>query len=229
MTTIPTDEQIELMKGADLVATYNELAPLANLKTVKKFETREIAIRRTTQAAGVVRKITTDARESLADATASVVLTDALSSGSSVSAAAEAAIQAAKVVETSPGEAVSSAVGAKRGKKSSAAEAIEAKVAEVSEEAKSNPVDAVVAALKSGKSARDAVKSVTAKAAKSAAKDRGPSVASRCRELFAAGKDNSAIWDVVRAEFKLPDSKKWFVAWYRADERRKSERAAKAV
>lgn len=46
MTTIPTTETIELMKSAELVSAYNELAPIIGRPPVKKFETREIGIKR---------------------------------------------------------------------------------------------------------------------------------------------------------------------------------------
>ena len=62
-----------------------------------------------------------------------------------------------------------------------------------------------------------------------AKKEGKPTIAGRCRELFTKGGGNDDVWQVVRAEFKLPDSKKWFVAWYRADEKRKAARAAYKV
>lgn len=46
MTQIPTTEEIELMKSADLVKHHNELAPLAGRSPVKKFESREVGIKR---------------------------------------------------------------------------------------------------------------------------------------------------------------------------------------
>ena len=57
-------------------------------------------------------------------------------------------------------------------------------------------------------------------------KTKSPSVASRCRELFAAGKTNEETWAVVRVEFAMADSKKWHVAWHRADGKRKAAKAA---
>ncbi len=54
---------------------------------------------------------------------------------------------------------------------------------------------------------------------------RKPSVAARVRELSAAGRTNAEVWDVVRAEFGMPDSKRWHVAWYVADARRRAARA----
>jgi hypothetical protein len=58
------------------------------------------------------------------------------------------------------------------------------------------------------------------------AKIKAPTVASRCRELFAAGKTNEETWAVVKSEFSMADSKKWHVAWHRADGKRKAAKVA---
>ena len=48
------------------------------------------------------------------------------------------------------------------------------------------------------------------------------SVSSAARELIVAGKTNEEVWKALQKEFDLPDSKKSYAAWYRADCKRKS-------
>lgn len=47
------------------------------------------------------------------------------------------------------------------------------------------------------------------------------SVAQRCRELCPAH-DNAAVFAILQAEFGLDDGKKWYPAWYRRHEARKT-------
>jgi plasmid maintenance system antidote protein VapI len=46
-------------------------------------------------------------------------------------------------------------------------------------------------------------------------------VASTARELIAAGKTNEQVWAALQKQFDLPESKKNYPAWYRADCKRK--------
>lgn len=46
-------------------------------------------------------------------------------------------------------------------------------------------------------------------------------VASRCRELILAGKDNEEIFKIVKKQFDMPDTKKSWPGWYRNEMRRK--------
>jgi hypothetical protein len=70
---------------------------------------------------------------------------------------------------------------------------------------------AIVAAAKSA-----AAKKV-AKPAKSAAKaDRKVSVSGAIQSLISAGKTNAEIWDDVKVQFNMDDSKKYYPAWNRS-------------
>lgn len=46
-------------------------------------------------------------------------------------------------------------------------------------------------------------------------------VSSVCRTLIAEGKTDEEVWEAVRLLFDLPDSKKGYPAWYRADMKKK--------
>lgn len=52
-------------------------------------------------------------------------------------------------------------------------------------------------------------------------KDGKPSIGAAIRELVKAGKSNDEIWAVIQKEYNLPDDKRWYAAWYRADAKRK--------
>lgn len=54
-TALPTFEEVELMTSAQLVSCYNDLAPLANLKQVKKFEARSVGITRLARVTEALR------------------------------------------------------------------------------------------------------------------------------------------------------------------------------
>ena len=54
-TALPTAEEVELMTSSQLVARYNDLALAANLRPVKKFETRPVGIKRLTEVAAALR------------------------------------------------------------------------------------------------------------------------------------------------------------------------------
>jgi hypothetical protein len=53
--SIPTTEQVELMTSSQLVANFNGLAASAQVKPVKKFETRQIGIKRLTQVVELLK------------------------------------------------------------------------------------------------------------------------------------------------------------------------------
>jgi len=53
------------------------------------------------------------------------------------------------------------------------------------------------------------------------AKEPKRTVSSVCRTLIAEGKTNEEVWETVRLLFDLPDSKKSYPAWYRADMKKK--------
>jgi len=61
------------------------------------------------------------------------------------------------------------------------------------------------------------------KAGKPAAEVKQPkrTVSSVCRTLIAEGKTNEEVWEAVRLLFDLPDTKKSYPAWYRADMKKK--------
>lgn len=42
-------------------------------------------------------------------------------------------------------------------------------------------------------------------------------VSSVCRSLISMGKTNAEVWELVKAEFKLDDSKKHYPSWYRSE------------
>ena len=46
-------------------------------------------------------------------------------------------------------------------------------------------------------------------------------VSSACREHILAGHDNKKVWDLLKSEFKLDDSKKHYPGWYRSEMKRK--------
>src|ERR1700731_3267866 len=54
-TALPTAEEVELMTSSQLVARYNDLSLAANLRPVKKFETRPVGIKRLTEVAAALR------------------------------------------------------------------------------------------------------------------------------------------------------------------------------
>lgn len=65
----------------------------------------------------------------------------------------------------------------------------------------------------------NALPAVGKKAAKPKAEKKAgeakPTISSRCLELFAAGKDNDAVWQVVSEEFDMTDDHRYYVSWYR--------------
>lgn len=74
-------------------------------------------------------------------------------------------------------------------------------------------------------------KKTAAKAPKAAAekKPRGPSAASRFKELIMEGKlTDDKIFEKVQKEFQLDDSKRSYVAWYRKDLEKKGMKPPKA-
>ena len=60
-----------------------------------------------------------------------------------------------------------------------------------------------------------------AKKPASVVKEPKRTVSSVCRTLIAEGKTNEEVWETVRLLFDLPDSKKSYPAWYRADMKKK--------
>jgi hypothetical protein len=73
---------------------------------------------------------------------------------------------------------------------------------------------AIVATAKAA-AAKNAAK--PAKPAKSAAKaDRKASVSGTIQSLISAGKTNAEIWDDVKVQFNMDDSKKYYPAWNRS-------------
>ena len=46
-------------------------------------------------------------------------------------------------------------------------------------------------------------------------------VSSVCRQLIAEGKTNEEVWSIVKPLFDMPDTKKGYPAWYRADMKKK--------
>lgn len=81
-------------------------------------------------------------------------------------------------------------------------------------------VNAQIAAGGFGGEPTTAKKVPKEKTAPVGAKPKRVTVASRVRELIAAGKDNKAIWAVLQSEFKLGDEKKHYPAWYRSQTKR---------
>lgn len=56
---------------------------------------------------------------------------------------------------------------------------------------------------------------------KPAKKEAARTVSTAARELIVAGKTNAEVWEVIKKEFDLDDSKKSYPAWYRSDCKRK--------
>ena len=50
-------------------------------------------------------------------------------------------------------------------------------------------------------------------------------ISSRARELVLEGLTNEEVWIKLQPEFNLSDSKKWYPAWYRCEQRRKGHLA----
>lgn len=46
-------------------------------------------------------------------------------------------------------------------------------------------------------------------------------VASTCRSMILAGKTDEQIWSALRRVFKIDESKRRYVSWYRAEVRRR--------
>ncbi len=57
--------------------------------------------------------------------------------------------------------------------------------------------------------------------AKKEPKEPRVSIGSVVRDLVKKGKNNAFIWGVIKKQFKLDDSKKWYPAWYRSDVKRR--------
>ena len=51
------------------------------------------------------------------------------------------------------------------------------------------------------------------------------SIAATCRELILAGKTDDEIWPVLKKTFKMDDSKRRYIAWYRSEVKRKGQPA----
>jgi hypothetical protein len=76
---------------------------------------------------------------------------------------------------------------------------------------------AIVATAKAAAAKNAAKPAKPAKPAKSAAKaDRKASVSGTIQSLISAGKTNAEIWDDVKVQFNMDDSKKYYPAWNRS-------------
>ncbi len=51
-------------------------------------------------------------------------------------------------------------------------------------------------------------------------------IMARVSELIGMDKTNAEIWPIIRREYDLPDDKRWYPAWYRAELRRRGRRMA---
>lgn len=49
------------------------------------------------------------------------------------------------------------------------------------------------------------------------------SVGAVIREMVRAGHTNAEIWAVVQPKFNIPDSRKWYVSWYKSDMKRNNK------
>jgi hypothetical protein len=193
---IPTQAEVELMTPAKLIATFNSLAPTINLKTVKKFETRQIGIKRLTQVVDVLLAQVAKAGEAR-KANGIIQHGEFIKT---VDAAEAAAIQNGTPLHTTP-ETSMTITGVPVVQKSS-----KEKVAEL--------------AAKAGVKAAKAPKAAPEPKAEKAA---AVTVASRCRELALSGKTNQEIWAIVQPEFSLPAEKKSYPGWYRAQLKREGK------
>ena len=86
--------------------------------------------------------------------------------------------------------------------------------------------------LKSWSKSRDALEARITQEQKlikaSTKKPRKTSIATICRDGFAGGLSNDQIHGILMeraAEVEYTEAKKWYIAWYRAAERRKSKAA----
>lgn len=73
-----------------------------------------------------------------------------------------------------------------------------------------------------------AVKSVKSKSAKpaTATKSKPSGISAMARSMIADGYSNQEIWEKLKSEFKLDDSKKHYPTWYRCEMKRKAAAAA---
>lgn len=195
---IPTQTEVELMTPAKLIATFNSLAPTINLKTVKKFETRQIGIKRLTQVVDVLLAQVAKAGEAR-KANGIIQHGEFLRSVDVLEASAvqNGGTQAPNTLIEEAPPAVIPAKLAKTSKE---------KVAEL--------------AAKAGVKAAKAPKAAPEPKAEKAA---AVTVASRCRELALSGKTNQEIWAIVQPEFSLPAEKKSYPGWYRAQLKREGK------
>lgn len=94
------------------------------------------------------------------------------------------------------------------------------------EHASKKMAEQLKAQLKKGKAAKASAPRASAPRKE---KESRVTVASRIRELIAAGKDNEAVWTIAKKEFRLPDSKKHYPSWYRCEMQRKKIAVRKAA
>lgn len=81
---------------------------------------------------------------------------------------------------------------------------------------------------KSGAALEERIKTEQALVKQSSKKSKRITIATVCRDGFAAGLSNDQIHDILlsqASDVNYDESKKWYVAWYRAAERRKSKAA----
>lgn len=73
---------------------------------------------------------------------------------------------------------------------------------------------------KTGKPTKDAKPTAAKPAAKKGGK---PPISQRCLALFLEGKDNAAVWEVIKKEYGMDDDRSHYPAWYRSHFRRRGE------
>ena len=71
-----------------------------------------------------------------------------------------------------------------------------------------------------------AVKSVKSKSTKPVAATKSSGISAMARSMIADGYSNQEIWEKLKSEFKLDDSKKHYPTWYRCEMKRKAAAAA---
>ncbi len=54
-------------------------------------------------------------------------------------------------------------------------------------------------------------------------------IASTCRSMIIAGRSDSQIWAVLRRVFKMDESKRYYITWYRCEVRRRGLTADRRV
>jgi hypothetical protein len=221
---IPSPATIEAMAAPKLVELYNTLATVLNVATVKRFESRAAGAKRVAKlAADVVatgHAATDETAWPLVAAAPDPLALCEADKGTVTfeEPAPEQAVGPFPVKDYPAAAAPKRAAPKATSARAKAEEA--AKVANVVEVQKKTAREQLAeltgAKVKAKKAVADAKK-----AAAAPKPEKAGTVAARIRELVREGKDNAAIWAIVRPEFGYPNEMRGMVVWHRGNMRRK--------